>query len=149
MKILVTTFLLLVTSFIYSQDTIPCIGCICPKPVVKLDPEKCSPVLKDYGTEAIVPIKWTARVELLTYRPSSRPEGFRAIKIAFTEEFGGYIAVCFGNYETKGEAEDAVHQIRNQYPEFCKAFVWQVPKFDEQYRYVERQTIYTEKRSQP
>ena len=113
----------------FSQSN-PSDSCICEPLVKPLSPEKCQPVKDSYGTSAVENIKYFVRVELLTNMPLSRPEGFSAYKISWAERRAGYWAVGYGIFDTVHEAELMAENIRQDFPEFCKAFAMQIPRYD-------------------
>jgi hypothetical protein len=69
------------------------------------------------------------RTELLKKLPQSRPIGFMGVLLPEGNEFGGYWVIGYDKeYSSKEDARVELRNLVKQYPEFCKSFVYYVPK---------------------
>lgn len=82
---------------------------------------------------------WTIRMELLTYVPNSRPNNSFVVQIP-EGPIKGYYVTYYGEYNSQAEAKTALQAFKRQYPEFCQAYVWQVPaRVEVKYSFVTKQ----------
>lgn len=86
---------------------------------------------------------WTVRMELMVYAPVSRPSGCFATKLPnrsmdWNNQFDlkDYWVVHTGNFQSLESARLATIQLKEMFPEFCRAYPYFLPEgCKEQYQY--------------
>lgn len=90
------------------------------------------------------PDVWTIRLELMTYKPNSRPIGCKVSQLPANHSFAGYWAITIGEFNSLDEAKNAVSELKRSYPEFCTAFAWLKPgNCDYEYSYIANSSVPT------
>ncbi len=102
---------------------------------ISWDPDNCQAQTKELSRDTILieekvtaqqpgkitkPI-FTVRMELLQKPPQSRPSGTKCTKL-MEGNLSGYWIVHYGEYSNMEEARQATIQLKQRWPEFCRAF---------------------------
>jgi len=77
---------------------------------------------------------WVVQFECKTEVPKTRPVGFMATLLPESAEYAGYWVTHSAEYSNSKDAEKARLEFKEKYPEFCSAFVRQLPE-NCQYRF--------------
>lgn len=101
--------------------------CVSRTVSTKFDTIITSQVIRPQISDETVGGYYTCRLELMVVPPISAPVGCESVRLPEDHIFKDYWLTTYGHYTTKEAAKQALVGFKNEYSEYCSAFVDYVP----------------------